>query len=308
MLNERIEEWYHVSRWNICLRLRANVRYTNIDEQARLYRLVDAAGGYRARILSIRELLSVVLPHMIKNGTDLTLLVSGEGGHLRPPSGGDAEGLAGGHEDRRGQLGGQVLLEGVLLHGQVAEEVGVLLDVAGDLLDEVAALPGVVDKDDALGEVVSHNVEGGGGPEGPVEMLEDLDLPVAEGEGGDVGLAALAGELGHLEQVRDDRTMLLGLLVLGRDGDARRGKELPLVALHLGVGKYLVHEQNGHVDGGVVQMVLFSNIAHPVDKVAAVGQVVRLGIVDLRSHKITLPLEHILVNILRRYTELDIDI
>mmetsp|Transcript_34634 Transcript_34634/g.101802 ORF Transcript_34634/g.101802 Transcript_34634/m.101802 type:complete len:290 (+) Transcript_34634:1597-2466(+) len=285
-----------------------NDRIESTPKQARLNCLVDAAGRYRSRILPIGELLGVVLPHMIKDGGDLAFLVSGEGGHLRPPSGGDAEGLAGGHEDRRGELTGEVLLERILLHGQVAEEVGILLDVAGNLFDEVPALPGIVDEDGALGEVVAHNVEGGDGPEGPVEMLEDLDLPIAEGEGRHVGLATLAGELGHLEQLGNDRTVLLGLLVLGCDGDAGRGKELPLVALHLGVSKYLVHEHNGHVDGGVVQMILLSDIAHPIDEVAAVGEVVRLGVEGLRSHKVSLSLEHILINVLRRYTEILIDI
>lgn len=47
--------------------------------------LVDATGRYRSRILSIGELLSVVLPQMLKDGPDLSLLISGEGGHLRPP-------------------------------------------------------------------------------------------------------------------------------------------------------------------------------------------------------------------------------
>ena len=199
-------------------------------------------------------------------------------------------------------------MELILLHGEVAEEVGILLDVPGDLLDKIAALPGIIDIDGALGQVVAHNVEGGDGPEGPVEMLEDLHLPITEGEGGDIGLAALSGELGHLEELGDDRAVLLGLLVLGRDGDAGGGKELPLIALHLGLGKDLVHEQNGNMDGGVVEMILLTNVAHPIDQVSAVRQVVRLGVVGRRSHKVGLSLEHILINILRRYTKVVIDV
>lgn len=102
--------------------------------------------------------------------------------------------------------------------------------------------------------------------------------------------------------------MLLGLLVLGRDGDAGGGKELPLIALHLGLGKDLVHEQNGNMDGGVVEMILLTNVAHPIDQVSAVRQVVRLGVVGRRSHKVGLSLEHILINILRRYTKVVIDV
>lgn len=199
-------------------------------------------------------------------------------------------------------------MERILLHGQVAEEIGILAHISRDLLDEFAALPGVVDVDGALGQVVAHNVEGRDGPEGPVQVLKDLHLPIAEGEGGNVGLAALSGELGHLEELGDDRAVLLGLLVLGRDGDAGGGEELPLVALHLGLGKDFVHKQNRDMDGAVVEMVLLAYIAHPIDQVSAVRKVVCLGIVGRRSHKVALSLEHVLVQIFRRYTKVVIDV
>ena len=59
---------------------------------------------------------------------------------------------------------------------------------------------------------------------------------------------------------------------------------------------------------GVVEVVLLAYIAHPIDQVSAVGQVVRLGIVGRRSHKVGLPLEHVLVQILGRYTKVVIDV
>ena len=154
----------------------------------------------------VRELFLVVFEDLLIALGDVRLLVPGEYGELWAPPGLYVEGDAGGHDDGSGEEGGVVFLEGVLLEGEVAEELGVLLDVLGDLLDELPSLPPVLLKGDTLTEVVTNDVEGADGAEGPVEVHKDFALPIAEGKGGEAG----GGELGDLKQLGDGRAVLRG--------------------------------------------------------------------------------------------------
>ena len=120
------------------------------------------------------ELLLVVLEDLLVALFKVGLLVAGEGGEVRPPARAEIEGDAARHDDGRSKVTGGVALEGVLLQGEVAEELGVLLDILGDLRDEGSALPEVGLVGDALAEEETDEMEGADGAEGPVEVAEDL--------------------------------------------------------------------------------------------------------------------------------------
>jgi len=103
-------------------------------------------------------------------------------GELNAPFWLELESNSGAEYDCGRELGGGILLERVVLQAQVAKELGVLLDVFRNLLDQAPLLPRVVGEGNSYREEVAHHVEGSDGSELPVKVAEDRALPISEGK------------------------------------------------------------------------------------------------------------------------------
>ena len=120
------------------------------------------------------ELLLVIREDPLVALLEVGLRVASEGREVGAPAGGQVEGDATCHDDGGGEVARVILLEGIVLEGQVAEEFSVLLNVLGDLGDEGTGLPRVTVISAALREVVADEVQGADSAEGPVQVAEDL--------------------------------------------------------------------------------------------------------------------------------------
>ena len=91
----------------------------------------------------------------------------------------------------------------------------------------------------------------------PRKCASHLELPIPKRKR---SVPALV-QLRNLEQFGDGGAVLLGLLVLGRDGDAGCGNELPAGAGGRwrgsgGLAEDTVEEEDARVDGGSVEIEL----------------------------------------------------
>jgi hypothetical protein len=96
------------------------------------------------------ELFLVVGPDMMKAVVNVSFFIAREAGKLGSPSWFQLESDTGCQEDGGRQLGRKISLKGILLKSQIAEEFPILLDIFGDLFNEIAALPHVIVKANAF--------------------------------------------------------------------------------------------------------------------------------------------------------------
>jgi hypothetical protein len=166
------------------------------------------------------KLFLIIIPNVSENVTNVAFFVARQANQLGSPSRFERESDARSEQNGSSQLGRKVLLEGVILQCEIAKELNILLDVAGDLFNESTPLPRVVDKGDTLGEVVSNHMESRDSTESPSKVTQNLKLSFAEAQGSITSSA----ELGELKQVRNGRTVFFSLFILGSNTDTCSGK------------------------------------------------------------------------------------
>lgn len=246
----------------------------------------------------------VISPAVLKDADNVSFFVPGQSDEFWAPPRFQLEGDAGGENNGGGQLGGKVLLESVILQRQIGEEFRILLDITGDLGDKGSLLPEVVFETDSLLQKVANDLERWNRAEAPPKTSQDLEFSVAERE----RRVSCRAEFCHAEQFRNVRAMLFGFLVLCRDGDTRRCKQLPMRAGNFLRAKHFVKKQDGAVNRCVVEAALLTDVAHPVHQIAAVREERGARIVGSRRDVVHLSLVQVQIQIMRTDIQLLVNV
>jgi hypothetical protein len=158
---------------------------------------------------------------------NVTFFVASEANEFWPPARFELEHNSRCEENRSCQLCRQVLLKGILLQeSKVTEELCLLLDVLGDLLNQSPSLPTIFLEGGSFREEVSNDVQGRKGTESPSKMSQHFELTLAKRE----WCVTCVAKLCQIEEVGNGRTVLFSLFVLGSDTYASSRKKLPLAA------------------------------------------------------------------------------
>jgi len=160
---------------------------------------------------------------MLKAFNNLTLLVTREASQFWPPTGFQLQGNARSINNGRTQKSGQVLLKRVFLQCQVAEKIGILLDVFGNLFNQSSTLPCIIYKADSLLQTVSYCMNRRNYSKPPSQVSEYFEFSFTKTERS----VSIIGHLGQMQQVGDLRTVFLGFLVLRGNTDTGSCKQLP---------------------------------------------------------------------------------
>jgi hypothetical protein len=125
-------------------------------------------------------------------------------------------------------------------------------------------------------------------------MSEYLDLTLAKRK----RRVASAAKLCQIKEVRNWRTVLFRLFILGSDTYAGSRKKLPLTARDFPGSKDLVQVEDADVNRSGVKATLVTNVAHPIDEIPSVREVGGRRIEATRRHKVDLSLPHIEIEVL----------